>query len=91
MGLIPYSVILVFLGGGCGACLRFALGVTFKRNGWTADFPWHTLIINILGSFVLGFLAVACRQREPLLLLLGVGVCGGFYQPFPPSASKPSK
>src|SRR5476649_1588726 len=78
MNLLTHPFVLVFLGGGFGACLRYTLGVTFKRQGWTADFPWHTFTINVIGSFALGILAVVCRDRTPWLLLLGVGVCGGF-------------
>jgi CrcB protein len=65
---------LVGLGGGAGAVARFAVGRLLANP----EFPWHTLGINAAGSFALGVLAVACRDRPGWYLLLGVGVCGGF-------------
>ncbi|MFO0848205.1 MAG: fluoride efflux transporter CrcB [Gemmataceae bacterium] len=65
--------VLVAVGGGAGAWLRFAV------NRWGGpDFPWHTLGINVFGSFVLGLLVVWLKDRPGWLLLLGTGVCGGF-------------
>lgn len=66
---------LVFLGGGCGAVARFLIGRWFAVPG---GFPWPTFGINVAGSFVLGWLAVLCKDRPAWFLLLGTGVCGGF-------------
>jgi fluoride exporter len=63
--------LLVFLGGGGGAVLRYWVG------RWL-PMPWATFGINVLGSFVLGLVVVACAQRPGWRALLGVGVCGGF-------------
>lgn len=47
-------------------------------------FPWGTLVINVLGSFIIGFAAATMRAdgRFPaddnLRLFLMVGVCGGY-------------
>jgi CrcB protein len=71
------NVILVFLGGGCGAALRFGVHAIFKHWGWIERFPWHTFAINVLGSFLLGVFVATCKDR-PLFLLLGTGLCGGF-------------
>jgi len=74
-------VLLVALGGGAGAALRFLLG------GWAAtafgpSFAWGTWIVNILGSFLLGMLAGYLMRLETdgegVRLLLGVGLLGGF-------------
>lgn len=67
-------LLLVFVGGGVGAVLRFLLG------RWLASphFPWHTLAINVLGSFALGLLAGWHRDRAAWFALLGTGLCGGF-------------
>ena len=47
--------LLVALGTGLGASLRFILTTWFKQHVQRA-FPWATLIINLLGSFLLGML-----------------------------------
>jgi fluoride exporter len=47
-------IALAFVGGGLGATLRFLCGLGVAR--WT-QFPWATLIVNVLGSFVMGLLA----------------------------------
>ncbi len=67
--------LLVFLGGGTGAVARYFFGRCFAAPG---GFPWHTFGINVAGSFALGALVVLCKDRPAWLLLLGVGVCGGF-------------
>ena len=78
-------VLLVALGGGLGAALRFLLGGCAATAFWPglgASFPAGTWIANILGSFLLGLLAGYLMRleagAEPLRLLLGVGVLGGF-------------
>ncbi|MBB5373155.1 fluoride efflux transporter CrcB [Acidocella aromatica] len=73
----------VALGGALGSVARYALG-----NAMTlalgASFPWGTLLINVLGSFVIScFGTIASAQgRFPLpleaRLFVTVGVCGGF-------------
>lgn len=72
------SSLLVAIGGGVGAWLRFAAG---RLAGATA-FPWATLGVNLLGSFAMGLLAGWLARNggfaEGWRLLLGVGVLGGF-------------
>jgi CrcB protein len=72
------SSLLVALGGGAGAWLRFAVG---RLTGATA-FPWATLSVNVLGSFarglLAGWLARNGNHAEGWRLLLGIGVLGGF-------------
>jgi CrcB protein len=69
---------LLVIGGGVGTNARYWLGVWFVSREWTIHFPWHTFLINVLGSFVLGVVGVACRNRPEWFLLLGTGFCGGF-------------
>ena len=74
---------LVALGGGAGAWLRYAVGVVLGRMGAaTAQFPWSTLAVNIVGSLLMGLLAGWLARHgtggEGWRLLLGVGVLGGF-------------
>ncbi|MFH7807548.1 fluoride efflux transporter CrcB [Acinetobacter sp. BSP-153] len=72
--------ILVALGGGIGACLRYGAGLLlFKPN---MSFPWPTWWINIIGCFTAG-LFFALSQKYPVLqqearLFLMVGILGGF-------------
>ncbi len=76
--IFTHPCVLLLIGGGVGANLRYWLGIAFHSRGWTAEFPWHTFAINVVGSLVLGFLTVSCKDRPAALLLLGTGVCGGF-------------
>lgn len=67
-----FNLLAVFIGGGLGSCLRYLANVTL---------PFPTAIVNILGSFVIGFLHVWLMQKLDLppyyKPLLTVGLCGG--------------
>ena len=70
---------LVFLGGGLGSCLRFALGRWAVGVGAAAT--WGTLLANVLACALLGYLAAEfARGWDPRhwRLLLATGFCGGF-------------
>lgn len=77
------ATILVALGGAIGSVGRFWVGFWISRLTGDA-FPWNTLIINVLGSFVIGALAALTSEDGrfsgdgSLRLLLMVGLCGGF-------------
>jgi CrcB protein len=63
---------LVFVGGGTGAVLRWAFGLAVPG-------PWGTVAVNVIGSFVLALVAhPAMGMSERGRLLIGVGVLGGF-------------
>jgi CrcB protein len=63
---------LVALGGLLGALVRYGV-VEF----WgTSDFPWHTLLVNVVGSGLLGFVT-AWTARVRIQRLVAVGFCGG--------------
>jgi CrcB protein len=69
--------LLVALGGAVGAVLRFYISETFPSEA----FPWATLSVNLVGSFLLGIVmaaTVANALGEAEALLLGVGVLGAF-------------
>lgn len=73
-------LLLVAIGGGLGAALRFLVGQWTAAN-FGPGFPLGTWAVNILGGLAMGLLvALLARtaQGEPLRLLLGVGVLGGF-------------
>ena len=72
---------LVAGGGLLGSVARYWLaGYVQQFNGST--FPYGTLSVNILGSFILGVVAALSLERGVLSpnarLFLGVGFCGGF-------------
>jgi CrcB protein len=64
--------LLVALGAAVGAPLRYLLGTWLDRRGW----HWGTLIVNLVGSFVLGLLVGDAVHGGPLALF-GTGFCGG--------------
>ena len=71
---------LVMAGGALGAAGRFWLsGILLRQLG--NGFPWGTLAVNLLGSFLAGFLVVWLEGRGPSALywraFLMVGVMGG--------------
>jgi CrcB protein len=70
--------LLVFVGGGVGATLRFGINRWLAEYEWAKHFPCATFFINVVGSFALGILVVAYHDRPGWRALLGVGVCGGF-------------
>lgn len=74
---------LVALGGAVGAVGRYQLGRAVTHiAGPNTGFPWGTLSANILGSLAMGVLAGWLARHgnggEPMRLLLGVGLLGGF-------------
>ena len=75
----------VALGGAIGAVGRYQLGrlMTHMLGVKTVTtFPWATLTANVVGSLAMGLLAGwmarAGQGGEPMRLLLGVGLLGGF-------------
>ncbi len=75
------NYVLVFIGGGLGSSLRHTLNVVCARAFGTA-FPYHTFIINITGSIVMGliagYLAFKGAASQPWRLFLMTGVLGGY-------------
>ncbi len=73
----------VAAGGAAGAWARYSADVVLGRMGAsTAEFPWSTLAVNVIGSLLMGLLAGWLARHgtggEAWRLLLGVGVLGGF-------------
>jgi CrcB protein len=71
---------LVMAGGALGAAGRFWLsGILLRQLG--NGFPWGTLAVNLLGSFLAGFLVVWLEGRGPSAIywraFLMVGIMGG--------------
>ena len=68
----------VSAGGAVGSSLRYLFYVLIKQN----NFPYATLLVNILGSLVIGLLFALNIKNElfskDLNLFLMTGLCGGF-------------
>lgn len=69
----------VFIGGGLGSLLRWALSL--KLNSTFPSLPLGTLTANLIGSFIIG-IGLAFFARTPGIdpvwrLLLTTGFCGG--------------
>jgi CrcB protein len=76
------KVLLVGFGGFLGTVARYLLGGALARlkAGWT--FPLETLVINVLGCLVIGWLAGLSESRGLFAgttrAFLFIGVLGGF-------------
>ena len=68
-------------GGFIGAASRYLLSMLINRYN-TSSFPISTLIINILGSFIIGLLTEILiynyQNNKKLQLFLTTGILGGF-------------
>lgn len=75
------KLVLVALGGACGASLRYLCTTAAMRLA--GDTAWGTLFVNVVGSFLMGIAAILLVERfvdvgPRLLPLLTVGLLGGF-------------
>lgn len=70
------GVLLVALGSAAGGVARYLIAVLWLR-AIGAGFPWETLLVNALGSALIGFLAISLPANDSRLLLM-TGVLGGF-------------
>jgi fluoride exporter len=75
------NYLLVFIGGGIGSTLRHIVNVVCPRFLGT-NFPYHTFIINISGSTIMGliagYLAFRGEASQSWRLFLMTGILGGY-------------
>lgn len=78
-----FTALWIFLGGGLGSLARWwCSGFVAQRFGET--FPLGTLMVNVTGSFVIGFFATLTgpdgRWLAPVSArqFIMVGLCGGY-------------
>ena len=71
------KLIFVFLGGGVGAMLRFALSL--GKSVFEDNLMNGATLSNVLASFILGLLSIVILQKEsnPMWAFLAIGFCGG--------------
>lgn len=76
------TCLLVMAGGALGTLARYAIAVWALPI--SRDLPWGTILINVAGSFVIGFFGTLtlAAGRFPLSenarLFVMIGLCGGF-------------
>jgi len=75
-----FNLLLVVVGGGIGAGIRQLTNVAALRLVGP-NYPWGTIVINIVGSLVMGlFIATLARRggSNELRLFVATGILGGF-------------
>ena len=76
-----YNVLFVALGGALGSVARFLISKA-TQSVCTLSFPIATLIVNVLGCFIIGLLYSIFERNATIdsniRLMLTVGFCGGF-------------
>jgi CrcB protein len=74
-------VLWVALGGAIGSGLRYGVNVLSGRF-LGVEFPWHTLIVNVVGCTIMGFIVTAMALRwnlsQEMRAFLTTGILGGF-------------
>jgi len=76
------DVLWVGLGGFVGSSLRFVISGWVHRLPGTSSFPYGTLVVNVVGCILLGFIGGWAEHRQVLSpatrLFVMIGVLGGF-------------
>jgi len=76
------SILLVGIGGALGSISRYLLGTWVQSISRSLDFPFGTLAVNLIGCFVIGFLAELAEARGAFTpesrAFMFIGVLGGF-------------
>ncbi len=75
------QISVVMLGGAFGAAARFIVTSTMTEKFSTA-IPYGTLTVNVIGSFVIGLLAILLIEHFAVYPLLKLGVFIGFLGAF---------
>lgn len=76
------TCLIIMVGGAIGTLARYLISVLALPI--SRDLPWGTIVINISGSFVIGFfgtLTLASGRfpvSENLRLFVMIGLCGGY-------------
>lgn len=72
----------VFVGGGTGSVVRYALSRAVRTMAPDTVFPWATLASNLIATALLAVLVMRWQVMQPgrehWQALLAIGFCGGF-------------
>lgn len=74
--MMAWNVCMIVIGGCCGAIARHIVS-QFVGKRFSSFLPYGTLSVNLLGSFLLGWL-YGGQMDTSILLLLGTGFMGAF-------------
>lgn len=73
------NIIYIFIGGGIGSVMRYLVSFYGQKFWNVGAFPIGTLLVNIIGCFIMGLLsAYFVKIDNSLRFLLITGFCGGF-------------
>lgn len=74
-----WTVLQVALGGAMGAVARYLTGVAVMRS-FGPGFPYATMTVNVVGSFIMGCVVVILAETSQTRLapFLMIGMLGGF-------------
>ena len=79
---MPYlSIAAIAVGGGCGSVARFLVAREMGRL-LGSFLPYGTLVVNVLGSLALGWLATVLLDRTEINVALRLGIAVGFLGAF---------
>ncbi len=79
---MPYlSIAAIAVGGGCGSVARFLVAREMGRL-LGSFLPYGTLVVNVLGSLALGWLATVFLDRPEINVALRLGIAVGFLGAF---------
>ena len=73
----------VMIGGAIGSALRYAMS-SWISEATHSTFPWGTLVVNVVGSLVIGLFTGLTGPDGPLLVspigraFVTIGILGGF-------------
>ncbi len=76
------NLLLIGFGGFIGSVLRYLAGGYVQQASKSIDFPFGTLAVNLIGCFIIGFLAQLAEERGVFTtqsrLFVFTGFLGGF-------------
>lgn len=85
MGLSGAQISAIMLGGSLGALMRYLVSTAVNEKFTESlglSFPFGTLLVNVLGSFVMGFLAMWLADNFDLNPTLRLAIFVGFLGAF---------
>ncbi len=74
------NLLYIFIGGGIGSCLRYLVQFLTGKTNYSG-FPIATFIVNVIGCFVIGFVAgllIKYKLNPAWTFFIITGLLGGF-------------